>query len=118
MLQDMMTDIAEEIEKIEKVTGIKKKINAHEMLTKKIDECEIYIDKLRQSLAPKTVDTFTTLTDEEFIKMYGELEQMAQELNACENVEDKISIHNIILQNVAKCEQYLNNQKQEIVYIE
>ena len=114
MMSSRLNTINENINKLNKISGFKKRVVEHEKLTKDIDECTQYLSELETTINDITIDAPKDITDDEYHENMLFLQKIMNEFSKITNIEDQIVLYKEILQKIKDMDCYLENRKLEI----
>ncbi len=114
MMSLKLDSINENINKLNKISGFKKRVIEHEKISKDIDECTQYLSKLETSINDITIDATNDMTDDEYHENILFLQKMMNEFSKITNIEEQIVLYKNILQKIKDMDHYLENRKLEI----
>ena len=124
-LNKRIQEIETEISKLENMTSIKKLVSKYNKIHTNIEKCRIVLKDIENSINNDTEDENISSSSEElendqFLKNLNDLEEIKNKINNTENIdiEEMYNYYQKSKKIIKKCNQYLEEQKMEIVNID
>lgn len=121
MLENRITQLNERIKDLDIISGINKKMSEYSEISYEIEECKTILnqleDQMNDTLNSKK-DQISQITDDTFTSFMKDISNDIQKFDANGGLEDKITEYKKILDKITICENYLQTQKFEVVYVD
>lgn len=115
MLATKLNNINDNINKIGKITGFKKRIVEYEKLTSELEEFSNYLLQIEDTVNNISIPESTIeISDEEYYTNIQYLKEVMKIFDNVDNIEDQIDLYKEILKKIKDVEKYLENRKMEI----